>query len=206
MLTLAIDTSSAVAAAVIKDGVASVQATFAPRGHAELLADHVQSALDAANVKGREVDRVIVGTGPAPFTGLRVGIVTARALARAWGVPLLGICSLDAMGAQAGENAADVTVVTDARRREVYWATYRGGVRTGEPAVAAPADVPVAGIVVGRGATLYPEVFADEPALVDPAPEWLAVVADRAIASGHRDFPTEPLYLRRPDVHGVPGA
>lgn len=206
MLSLAIDTSSAVSASVVSDDRVTEHRTYAPRGHAELLADHVQRALDAAGVAGRDIERVIVGTGPAPFTGLRVGIVTARALARAWDVPLLGVCSLDALGAQAGEESADVTVVTDARRREVYWASYRDGVRQGEPAVAAAADVPLRGAVVGRGATLYPDAFPREPSLLDPAPGWLAVVADREIAAGGTEFPTEPLYLRRPDVHGVAGA
>src|SRR5690606_31446009 len=100
---------------------------------------------------------------------------------------------LDAMGAAHG---GDVTVVADARRREVYWATYAGGRRTAGPGVASPADVPIAGTVVGRAAVMYPEAFADA-AHVDPEPEWLARVVARQRAEGQTEFPTEPLYLRR---------
>lgn len=200
-MILALDTSSAIAVAVVDDGrtVAS-RSEFAPRGHAELLAGLVESALAEAGVVRPE--RVVVGTGPAPFTGLRVGLVTARTLGYAWSVPVDGVCSLDAMGAAHG---GDVTVVADARRKEVYWATYRGGERVSGPHVSAPADVAVRGDVVGRGALLYPDAF---PGAIpgDPDPACLVRVADAARASGIHDLPTEPLYLRRPDVHGVPGA
>ena len=81
---------------------------------------------------------------------------------------------------------------------------YVDGARTDGPAVAFPGDVDVAGRVVGRGAALYLDVFAD-PTAADPNPAFLVRVADRERASG-REMPTEPLYLRRPDVHGVPGA
>lgn len=211
-VTLCLDTSSAVAVALVEregDGapgaVLARASELAPRFHAELLAGLVRGVLREAGVTAAEVAEVVVGTGPAPFTGLRVGLVTARTLAHAWAVPLAGVCSLDALGAAHG---GDCTVVADARRREVYWAQYRGGERAGEPAVAAPSDVPVAGDAVGRGALLYPEVFASaaataaEGALVDPDPAVLAQVAARLRAAGQRELPTEPLYLRRPDVHG----
>jgi tRNA threonylcarbamoyladenosine biosynthesis protein TsaB len=196
---LAIDTSGAIAVAAVADdfSVIAERSQFAPRGHAELLAGMVEAVLTDA---GTTPSRVVVGTGPATFTGLRVGLVTARTLAFAWGVPVEGVCSLDALGAEHGT----CTVVTDARRREVYWATYVDGVRTVGPEVAYPADVPVEGAVVGRGALLYPEVFVNGVA-ADPNPAYLARVAEAAEASGVSQ-PTEPLYLRRPDVHGVPGA
>ena len=198
-MILAIDTSGAIAvAAVADDGtVLSERSEFAPRGHAELLAGLVEEVLAEA---GGRPQRVVVGTGPATFTGLRVGLVTARTLGYAWGVPVDGVCSLDALGAEYGT----CTVITDARRREVYWARYEDGRRVDGPAVAVPGDVRVAGAAVGRGAALYPDVFA-EAITTDPNPRFLVGVADAARASG-RDLPTEPLYLRRPDVHGVPGA
>ena len=195
---LAIDTSSAIAVAVVGlDGeVLASRSEFAPRGHSELLAGLVRDAL--ADAGATRASRVVVGTGPAPFTGLRVGLITARTLAFAWGVPVDGVCSLDAVGlAHQGE----VTVVADARRREVYWATYRDGVRVDGPGVCAAADVPVRGVVVGRGAVLYPDAFPVAVA-ADPDPALLVRAADLAGARG--TLPTEPLYLRRPDVHGGP--
>ena len=201
-MIVTIDTSSAISVAVTD---ASAQATlasrsvFAPRGHAEQLSDLLGEAMAEAGVARTDVSAVVVGTGPAPFTGLRVGLVTARILALAWKVPLWGVCSLDALGAQ----YRDVLVVADARRREVYWARYVGGVRCDGPAVAAPADVEAAAgeRVVGRGGVMYPAVFPGAVE-VDPDPLWLAREALRRSALGE-DLPTEPLYLRRPDVHGA---
>lgn len=199
-MILAIDTSAAIAVAVVGDGgdVLARRAEYAPRGHAELLSVFVREALAEAGVE--RASRIVVGTGPAPFTGLRVGLVTARTLAYAWGVPLDGVCSLDAIGAARG---GEVTVVADARRKEVYWASYRDGVRIVGPAVDAPAEVQVVGDVVGRGALLYPDAF---PGAVDgdPDPAALVAVADQLRAAGVTELSTEPLYLRRPDVHGVP--
>ncbi|MDN4482773.1 tRNA (adenosine(37)-N6)-threonylcarbamoyltransferase complex dimerization subunit type 1 TsaB [Demequina lignilytica] len=201
-MILALDTSSAIAVAVVSDAgdVLAARSVFDPRGHAEHLSALVAEALEEAGATG-EVSRIVVGTGPAPFTGLRVGLMTARTLATVWGVPVEGVCSLDAVGAAA---PGEVTVVADARRKEVYWATYRDGARVSGPAVSAPADVPVLGSVLGRGALLYPEAF---PGAVgaDPDPARLVEVAARLRAAGE-PMPTEPLYLRRPDVHGVPGA
>ena len=201
-MILALDTSSAIAVSLVyRDRVLASRSEFNPRGHAELLSGLIEEALQQAGASGGDIERIVVGTGPAPFTGLRVGLVTARTLGHVWGVPVEGVCSLDAVGAERG---GAVTVVADARRKEVYWASYRDGVRVSGPAVASPGDVPVVGDVVGRGALLYPRAF---PAAVtaDPDPAWLARVADRLREAGE-PMPTEPLYLRRPDVHGVPGA
>lgn len=204
-MILAIDTSTHVAVSVVSgDQVLAARSEDAPRGHAELLSGLVRDAMADARVTSADLEYVVVGTGPAPFTGLRVGLVTARTLGFAWGVPVLGVCSLDALGAQHG----DVTVVTDARRKEVYWARYRDGERVDGPSVAAPESVGASGPVVGAGALLYPDHF---PGAVsgDVDPAWLARVAARRLAAGENadtDFPTEPMYLRRPDVHGVPGS
>lgn len=204
-MILAIDTSAHVAVSVASgDQVLAAVREDAPRGHAELLSGLVREAMADAGVTSVDLEYVVVGTGPAPFTGLRVGLVTARTLGFAWRLPVLGVCSLDALGAQHG----DVTVVTDARRKEVYWARYRAGERVDGPSVAAPEAVVAGGSVVGAGALLYPDHFPGAvPADVDPA--WLARVAARRLAAGESadtDFPIEPMYLRRPDVHGVPGS
>ena len=140
-MILAIDTSGAIAVAAVSDdySVLAERTEFAPRGHAELLAGMVEAVLADAGLNqasGERPLRIVVGTGPATFTGLRVGLVTARTLGYAWGIPVEGVCSLDALGAEFG----NCTVVTDARRREVYLATYVDGTRTDGPAVALPAS------------------------------------------------------------------
>jgi tRNA threonylcarbamoyladenosine biosynthesis protein TsaB len=200
---LALDTSASISVALM-DGerVVASASEYAPRSHAEILAPLIRGVMSEADATGADIARVIIGTGPAPFTGLRVGLVTAQTLGRAWGVPVAGVCSLDALGV---EHGGRVTVVADARRREVYWATYEDGLRTEGPFVSVPGEVRVTGDVVGRGATLYPEAFegrSGEP--LDPDPAWLARIVHRATASGQTDFPVLPLYLRRPDVHRGP--
>ncbi len=201
-MIVSIDTSSAISVAITDADAAVALArasVYSPRGHAELLSDLVRQALADAGISRKDITGVVVGTGPAPFTGLRVGLVTARTLAFAWKVPVWGVCSLDALGAEHG----NVLAVADARRREVYWARYVGGRRTAGPEVSAPsaALVEAGETVMGRGAVLYPDAF---PGAIDadPDPLWLAKEAVRRRAAGE-DLPTEPLYLRRPDVHGA---
>lgn len=213
MPTLALDTSSAISVAVVDgDAILAHDSVYAPRGHSELLAPMIKEVLKRAGaVNGAGIESVVVGTGPAPFTGLRVGLVTARTLALAWEIPAMGVCSLDALGAAHG---GPVTVVADARRREVYWARYDDGERVEGPSVAFPGDVPATeGAIIGRGAALYPDVFGDAPpeSVWHPDPAWLVRVAARRVARdphesrahgvGVDGFGVEPLYLRRPDVH-----
>ena len=213
MFVLALDTSSpAVTAAVAAIGdeisVAAVRTPLAARGHGELLASSIADCLDDAGIVPRDIGAVVVGTGPGPFTGLRVGIVTAAAFADAIGVPAHGVCSLDAIGAACAD-VGELLVATDARRHEVYWARYRQGVRVGDPTVGKPADVPVDGVeaVAGAGGELYAELWPDLNRLPVRYPDARALVqlaADR-IAAGEPAAPLVPLYLRRPDA-AVPGA
>jgi tRNA threonylcarbamoyl adenosine modification protein YeaZ len=150
------------------------------RAHAELLTPNVIAALTDARVSMSAIDAVVVGCGPGPFTGLRVGMATAAAYGHALNVPVFGVCSLDAIG---GQTRGEVLVITDARRREVYWARYRDGVRTDGPGVDAQADVPVGG--------------AELVAFAQPSPAGLvAAVADWEA----EPLPLIPLYLRRPDA------
>ena len=213
MFVLALDTSSpAVTAAVAAIGdeisIAAVRTPLAARGHGELLTPSIAECLDDAGIAPREVSAVVVGTGPGPFTGLRVGLVTAAAFADAIGVAAYGVCSLDAIGAACPE-VAELLVATDARRHEVYWARYRHGVRVGEPAVGAPADVPTNGVeaVAGAGGELYAEVWPSLTRLPVRYPDALALVqlAVVRIAAAEPAPPLVPLYLRRPDAV-VPGA
>ena len=119
--------------------VLAERVTVDARAHAEQLTPNVVAALADAGLTVDDLDAVVVGCGPGPFTGLRVGMATAAAYAHALGIPVHGVCSLDAIGV---DTTGDALVVTDARRREVYWARYRDGVRVDGPAVNAPADVP----------------------------------------------------------------
>jgi tRNA threonylcarbamoyl adenosine modification protein YeaZ len=211
VFVLAIDTSSpAVTAGVVTvaDELALVaaRAPLAPRGHGELLASSIAECLREAGIEARDLAAVVAGTGPGPYTGLRVGLVTAAALAQSLAVPSYGVCSLDAIGA-AYPDESDLLVVTDARRREVYWARYRAGDRVDGPHVSGPADIPLDGAraVAGAGVDLaaWPGL-ARRPKL-HPDPLNLVSLALDRIRAGAASEPLTPLYLRRPDAV-VPGS
>ena len=209
MRLLAFDTSSAAITAALHDGTALLaHATeTGAQSHGELLAPTIDRVLRAAGVAAADLTHLVVGVGPGPFTGLRVGLVTARVLAEVLGVPAYGVCSLDAIAAEAvGTGTVDgpFAVATDARRKEVYLATYDAdGTRRTGPDVLRPADVDgevATRPVVGAGAFLYPDTFAEprEPRLVSAG--WLAAYAVRLLDSGEPLLDTTPLYLRRPDA------
>lgn len=186
-LILAIDTATpAVTAGVVRrDGdtidVLAERVTLDARAHAEQLTPNAVGAMADAGVGVEDLEAIVVGCGPGPFTGLRVGMATAAAYGHALGLPVHGVCSLDAIGIG---TAGDVLVVTDARRREVYWARYRGGVRVAGPAVAAPADVPGADEALAQ-----PPLYPSATGLVRAVADWTS-----------EPTPLVPLYLRRPDA------
>ena len=130
-VVLALDTATpAVTAGIVRLDDLTVLAqrvTVDARAHAERLTPNVLDALADAALTMSDLDAVVVGCGPGPFTGLRAGMATAAAYGHALGIPVHGVCSLDAIGVR---TSGDTLVVTDARRREVYWARYRDGVRT----------------------------------------------------------------------------
>jgi len=222
---LGIDTSGEVAAGLVLDEVhAESLADDQPRRHAELLAPLVAELVGRSGRSLRDVESIVVGTGPALFTGLRVGLVTARTLGLALGVPVHGVPSLDALAEAAAlmaglDEGTPLLVVTDARRREVYWARYevrgRTAVPVAGPDVAAPRDVPrtPGDVVLGAGRDLYPEVFGEprpgptwrQPDLRTPNPVHLVRIAQRRLAAGE-ELPADPLYLRRPDAVPPTGA
>ena len=207
MFALALDTSSpAVTAAVVTTDLELVaaRAPVAARGHGELLTPSIAGVLADAGLAMRAVGAIVVGTGPGPFTGLRVGLVTAAALAHALGVPAYGVCSLDAIGALYPGDAA-LLVATDARRKEVYWARYEHGLRAGEPGVARPADVPLDGLTAVAGPDLYDWPQLDRRPAQHPDPVALVRLARQRIEAAAPSDPLTPLYLRRPDAV-VPGA
>lgn len=208
---LGLDTSTSdVTAAVVRladEGPVSLaqEVTSAATQHAERLAPNIEAALARARVLPRTLDGVVVGLGPGPFTGLRVGVATAAALADALGIPVYGVCSLDGIRRGCG----DVLVATDARRREVYWATYTDGVRVHGPAVATPADllVRLAGRRFGRlvlgGADAYRDLLtplADEVVGAFPDGVGLVTAARDQGLLDRAPVALEPLYLRQPDA------
>ncbi|GAA0795621.1 tRNA (adenosine(37)-N6)-threonylcarbamoyltransferase complex dimerization subunit type 1 TsaB [Spirilliplanes yamanashiensis] len=207
MLVLVLDSSTpAVTAAVaeVTDGGVAIVAqrrTVDARAHGELLAPHVAEVLAEAGVRPGELTAIVAGLGPGPFTSLRVGLVTAASMAQVLGVPVYGVCSLDALGRAAG--AGRVLAATDARRKEVYWATYADGVRERGPEVARPADVGVtAERAVGEGAQKYADVLGlpvDGELLYPPALHLAELAAGRVRDKAPTE-PLTPLYLRRPDA------
>ena len=201
MLVLGIDTSTpAVSVALVRrgTGVLAESVVVDAKRHGELLAQGIRDVLVEAGVDRTDLEAVAVGLGPGPFTGLRVGIVTAVTMADALGITSLGICSLDALG-----NGARIAV-TDARRREVYWARYDdGGARVEGPAVGAPADLVAQwqGVsLVGEGAHVHAAAFAG----LDLQPEPRYPSAARIAELAADPAPLIPLYLRRPDAE-APG-
>ena len=167
---LAIDTSTSRSCVAIINGTEVLYSGFrdGATAHGPSLPALVQEALAVS-----DVDEVVVGMGPGPFTGLRVGIAFAQSFALAREIPVRGVCSLDAIAAQVTDK--DFIITVDARRKEVYWARYTHGVRVGEPAVNFPADV--------SGAAIHADLFPDMVALVNLPGNMI-----------------EPMYLRRPDA------
>jgi len=167
---LAIDTStSRTSVAIIENG------TVLYSGYRDGATAHGPSlpALVQEGLAVSDVDQVVVGMGPGPFTGLRVGIAFAQSFALARQIPVRGVCSLDAIATQISDD--DFIITVDARRKEVYWARYTNGVRVGQPAVNFPAHV--------TGAPIHADLFPDMVSLVNLPGNII-----------------EPIYLRRPDA------
>jgi tRNA threonylcarbamoyl adenosine modification protein YeaZ len=183
--------------------------------HGELLAPMIETVLAEADAVPGDLAALGVGLGPGPFTGLRVGIMTAAAMGDALGIPVYGDCSLDILGSWPPNWRT--TVITDARRKQVYWATYDGGRRTAGPDLAEPAalaaqlageprevsDRDTAHRIVGAGAALYRHEFdgfeIDEDRQYPMADELAVLLFAKFLKHGPSDTLT-PLYLRRPDA------
>jgi tRNA threonylcarbamoyladenosine biosynthesis protein TsaB len=200
---LAFDTATPLVTVALHDGEDVVVELTAERAmkHAEQLAPLIEQALGEAGVVRQDLTAVAVGVGPGPFTGLRVGLVTARTLGYVLDIPVYGVCSLDVLAveaAAAGTVDEEFVVATDARRKEVYLARYDAQAgRLDGPVVGKPADLATEAPVVGPGAALYPEAFPHGVGPVAPSSGWLA----RAVAEELAELrDPEPLYLRRPDA------
>jgi tRNA threonylcarbamoyl adenosine modification protein YeaZ len=199
-IVLAIDTATpAVTAGIVRVGetveVLAEVVTLDARAHAECLTPNVLAALADCSLTMADLTGVVVGSGPGPFTGLRVGMATAAAYGHALDVPVHGVCSLDAIG---GLTDGDVLVVTDARRREVYWARYRDGIRVDGPDVSAATDVPVGPAQAVAGSPEHASLF-DLPRVAATYPTSAGLVAAVADWDGQPE-PLVPMYLRRPDA------
>lgn len=207
MLVIAVDTATpAVTAGVVdvKEMLVLAQCvTVDAKAHGELLTPHVQTALAEAGRTFADVDAIVCGVGPGPFTGLRAGMATAAALGQVLGKPVYPVCTLDAIAA---DSEGPLLVASDARRKEVYWAAYdASSKRVTGPSVDKPATV-VARIpslaverVAGNGATLY-DLGLPHTGQEYPTPLGLARVARDDVLSAAKPRPFTPLYLRRPDA------
>ncbi|MEU7566177.1 tRNA (adenosine(37)-N6)-threonylcarbamoyltransferase complex dimerization subunit type 1 TsaB [Streptomyces fradiae] len=205
MLLLAMDTATPAVTVALHDG-RSVLAQYAQvdaRRHGELLLPAVHRVLGEAGLEPAALTGIVVGVGPGPYTGLRVGLVTAATFASALGVPVHGLCTLDGLAYASGIDEPFV-VATDARRKEVYWARYDDRrTRTTEPSVDRPADIAerVAGLpAVGAGARLYGEVFGEARDPEHQSAAALAALAAERLAAGEELLEPRPMYLRRPDA------
>jgi tRNA threonylcarbamoyladenosine biosynthesis protein TsaB len=203
---LAFDTSTRFVSVAVHDDDAVVAraGSSRPMQHGEQLAPLIDQVLGEAGAIRQDVTAVAVGVGPGPYTGLRVGLVTARVLGLALGIPVYGVCSLDVLAARAvDEGIGEPFLATlDARRKELFWAAYDGtGRRLDGPHVDRPADVADELLVVGDGPVRYPDAFPRTagPELPDAATLALVVASERVAL-----LDPEPIYLRRPDAT-VPG-
>ena len=212
MLVLGFDTATPAVSVALHDGerVISTASALDARRHSELLMPMIAKVLADAGVPRTDLDAVAVGVGPGPYTGLRVGVVTARVLGSVLGLPVHGVCSLDIIAASVG-SGREFLIATDARRQEVYWARYdAAGRRAAGPQVGRAGSIPGAAelAVAGAGGPLYPEAFGEVigPAYPDAGVLCSLVAGSLAPPSpgpspGHPPLlAADPLYLRRPDA------
>jgi len=213
VLVLAFDTATPAVTAALHDGarVLAESTTIDARRHGELLVPTIETVLRESGATLRDVTTIVAGSGPGPYTGLRVGLMTAQALSTALGVPAYGICTLDAVAYGSGLTSPFVAAI-DARRKEVFWARYSDHrTRLDGPHVDRPAEL-LAGAsgdmtdglpMVGAGAVMYADIFGtdrvhDTP--LYPLGGFMAALAAERLSAGLELDQPLPIYLRRPDA------
>lgn len=221
MLVVGFDTATPAVSVALHDGerIVSSALTVDARRQGELLAPMIAKVMADAGATRADLTGVAVGVGPGPYTGLRVGLVTARVLGAVLGIPVYGVCTLDVIAAEA-HPGTEFVVATDARRKEVYWARYDpAGLRVKGPLVGPASQISGAHAlpVAGDGGRLYPEAFGAviPPAHPDARTLCVIVAGQLALPDGQLAqpdgqsypplLPPDPLYLRRPDAR-EPGA
>ncbi len=183
-MLLSIDTSAGTSAAVFDSECLSFVSFEDPFGHAENVGLAIAQALAEAGVSVEQLSGIAVGRGPAPYTGLRVGMAAATALSKARSLPLYGVITLDAIAHSAGEKS--VLVTTDAKRKELFAATYQGGKRVDGPMLLTGSDL---------------EKYSDFELLqISCDAKLVGEYAGFAVASGLDLSDLSALYLRSPDV------
>lgn len=210
---LSIDTSAHASVALVdaETGVVVAERT-SPRGNdqTETLASYVRDLLEQNSQAGPELAGIIVGVGPGPFTGLRVGLVAARTFGFVWNVPVHGVMSLHALAERVvalEDVPAEFVVAADARRKEVYWARYDAtGTLLDGPHVGSASALPALP-TYGVGAAIYAEVLAELGAQpMAESFEWIADAANLAqhglkdLNAGKDLSNTAPQYLRESDA------
>jgi tRNA threonylcarbamoyl adenosine modification protein YeaZ len=175
-ISLAIDTAtSRTIVGVVDDGVVLFEEFHeGATDHGKAISQLVAQALKSTKL----IDQVVIGMGPGPFTGLRVGITYAQTFALARSIPWIGVCSLDAIRIDSTSNILNTdeyTVAIDARRKQIYWASYKEGVRVKGPAVDKPEEI--AGFITN----LFPDVT-------------------KLVELSSTQNVREPIYLRSPDA------
>ena len=203
-------------------GVRAGATVASDRRHAESLAPMISFVMSQAGITMDELSAVAVDVGPGLFTGMRVGIATAKSIAWALEIPVAPVCSLDALAAAARWSDVPVAAALDARRGEVYWALYRPGtesqspVRITDPVVTSPEDLAIhladraeEVVCLGSGFVRHAEVLASSPwirpsTFADAHPSAAEVVrlgSVRLLQDGAVDAASvEPVYLRAPDA------
>ncbi len=223
MLILALETAtivSSVALATEKRLLSEITAAAALT-HSETLQPHISMAFDMAGIRREDIDAIAVSLGPGSFTGLRIGLAAAKAMAYAWQVPLIGVGTMPALAMGCPWTGAKTAVMIDAQKGSVYLSLYEwedGSPKEVWPTEIVPLDkaverlgvigerVMLAGDIVARKLTpsynLPPNLFVAPPAVVLPRAASVAALGLLRLANGQPDnlMNLEPLYIRRSEA------